>query len=177
MNAWKQGASSQAQTDQFFANLANTTSQFNASQTNAQSQFNAAEGNAVQKFNAELDNQRDQFNAQNSIVIAQNNAQWRREIATADTVAVNRANEINARAILDMSEQSYANLWQYYADSMEWAWKSAESQLDRINDLAVVEIDAKSRERIADEQAKSAAGEAVGGLIGTLGSAYITRMF
>jgi hypothetical protein len=177
-NAARQfNASSQAQTDQFFANLANTTSQFNASQTNAQSQFNAAEGNAVQKFNAELDNQRDQFNAQNSIVIAQNNAQWRREIATADTVAVNRANEINARAILDMSEQSYANLWQYYADSMEWAWKSAESQLDRINDLAVVEIDAKSRERIADEQAKSAAGEAVGGLIGTLGSAYITRMF
>ena len=111
------------------------------------------------------------------LVIAQNNAQWRREIATADTVAVNRANEINARAILDMSEQSYANLWQYYADSMEWAWKSAESQLNRINDLAVVEIDAKSRERIADEQSKSAAGEAVGGLIGTLGSAYITSKF
>ena len=34
------------------------------------------------------------------LVIAQNNAQWRREIATADTVAVNRANEINASAIL-----------------------------------------------------------------------------
>jgi len=60
---------------------------------------------------------------------------------------------------------------------MEWAWTSAESQLDRINDLAVVEINAKSREQIADEQSRSAAGEAVGGLIGTLGSAYITRMF
>ena len=177
-NAARQfNASSQAQTDQFFASLASTTSQFNASQSNAQSQFNAGETNAIQKFNAELDNQRDQFNAQNSIVISQNNAQWRREIATADTVAVNRANEINARSILDMSEQSYANLWQYYADSMEWAWTSAESQLQRTNDLAVVEINAKTRKDIAEEQAASAAGEAVGGLIGTLGSAYISKMF
>jgi hypothetical protein len=177
-NAARQfNASSQAQTDQFFASLASTTSQFNASQSNAQSQFNAGETNAIQKFNAELDNQRDQFNAQNSIVISQNNAQWRREIATADTVAVNRANEINARSILDMSEQSYANLWQYYADSMEWAWTSAESQLQRTNDLAVVEIDAKARKDIAEEQSSSAAGEAVGGLIGTLGSAYISKMF
>jgi len=92
-------------------------------------------------------------------------------------VAVNRANEINARSILDMSEQSYANLWQYYADSMEWAWTSAESQLQRTNDLAVVEINAKTRKDIAEEQAASAAGEAVGGLIGTLGSAYISKMF
>jgi len=177
-NAARQfNASSQAQTDQFFASLASTTSQFNAAQSNAQSQFNAGETNAIQKFNAELDNQRDQFNAQNSIVISQNNAQWRREIATADTVAVNRANEINARSILDMSEQSYANLWQYYADSMEWAWTSAESQLQRTNDLAVVEINAKTRKDIAEEQAASAAGEAVGGLIGTLGSAYISKMF
>jgi len=177
-NAARQfNASSQAQTDQFFASLASTTSQFNASQSNAQSQFNAGETNAIQKFNAELDNQRDQFNAQNSIVISQNNAQWRREIATADTVAVNRANEINARSILDMSEQSYANLWQYYADSMEWAWTSAEKQLDRITDLAVVEIDAKARKDIAEEQSASSAGEAIGGLIGTLGSAYISSKF
>ena len=35
-----------------------------------------------------------QFNAQNRLVIDQNNAQWRRQIATADTVAINRANEI-----------------------------------------------------------------------------------
>ena len=131
----------------------------------------------MNKFVAEVQNQREQFNAQNRLVIDQNNAQWRREIATADTVAINRANELNASALLNMSDAAYKNLWQYYSDSMEWAWKSAESQLNRINDLAVVEIDAKSRERIADEQSKSAAGEAVGGLIGTLGSAYITSKF
>ena len=43
----------------------------------------------------------------------------------------NRANELNANALLDISKNSYDNLWQYYADSMEWAWTSAENELDR----------------------------------------------
>ena len=45
------------------------------------------------------------FNAQNQQVIAQSNANWRRQIASADTVAVNRANELNAQSILGISNQ------------------------------------------------------------------------
>jgi hypothetical protein len=120
-----------------------------------------------------LNNQRDQFNAQNQIVIAQANAQWRRQIATADTAAVNRANELNASAILDISKQAYSNLWNYYADTMEWAWTSAENQIDRNNALAIAELDAATRSRVAAEGSSSAAGNAVGSLIGTLGSAWI----
>jgi hypothetical protein len=173
-NASRQfNASSQNQVDQFFANLASQTSQFNASQVNAQSQFNAGQRNTLERFNAELNNQRDQFNAQNQLVIAQSNAQWRREIATADTAAVNRANELNANAILDIGNQAYANLWNYYADTMEWAWTSAENQIDRTNALAIAELDAAARKAIAGEQASSAAGTAIGSLIGTLGSAWI----
>ncbi len=166
-------ASSQNQVDQFFANLSSTTSQFNATQTNAQAQFNAGQANTVERFNAEQNNLRDQFNAQNQIVIAQSNATWRREIATADTAAVNRANELNASAILDISSQAYDNLWQYFGDTMEWAWKSAESQIDRNNALAIAELDAKARKQIAEESSSSDAGAAVGSLIGTLGSAWI----
>ena len=173
-NASRQfNASSQTQVDQFFANLANQVSQFNTSQINAQGQFNAGQANTIERFNAELNNQRDQFNAQNQLVIGQSNAQWRREIATADTAAVNRANELNATAILDISKQAYDNLWNYYADTMEWAWTSAENQIDRNNALAIAELDAKSRSQIAAEQGKSASGQAIGSLIGTLGSAFI----
>jgi len=166
-------ASSQNQTDQFFANLGSQVSQFNATQQNAQAQFNAGQTNTVSRFNAELNNQRDQFNAQNQMVIAQSNAQWRRQIATADTAAVNRANELNANAILDISKQAYSNLWNYYSDTMEWAWTSAENQIDRNNALAIAELDAKARTDIASEQSSSAAGNAIGSLIGTLGSAWI----
>jgi len=177
-NAARQfNASSQNQVDQFFANLQSQTAQFNASQQNAQSQFNAGQVNTIERFNAELNNQRDQFNAQNQLVIAQSNAQWRREIATADTAAVNRANELNASAILDVSKQAYDNLWTYYADSMEWAWESAENQLDRINNLAIANLDAKTRGEVAKEQSSSAAGSALGGMVGSLGSALIKGYF
>ena len=152
-------ATSQNQVDQFFANLAQQTSQYNATQQNAQSQFNAGQANTVNRFNAEMNNQRDQFNAQNQTVIAQANAQWRRQIATADTAAVNRANEINAAAILGMSDSAYNNMWSYYADTMEWAWTTAESELDRQMNLAVASINAdadRDVEKIIGDYASSA---------------------
>ena len=175
-NAAKQfNASSENQVDQFFANLASQTSQFNATQTNAQSQFNAGQVNTVERFNAEMNNQRDQYNATNQLAIAQNNAVWRREIATADTVAVNRANELNASAVLDISKEAYDNLWSHYNDTMEWAWTSADNQLDRINKMAIAELDAKAKTDAMAMQSSSAAGTAVGSLIGSLGKAAITK--
>jgi len=144
-NAARQfNASSQNQVDQFFANLKTQVSQFNATQANAQNQYNAGQANTVARFNAELQNQRDQFNAQNQSVIAQSNAQWRRQIATADTAAINRANEINAQNVLDISKTAYDNLWQYYSDAMEYAWESADNELDRQNAIARARIAADS---------------------------------
>jgi len=175
-NAARQfNATSQNQVDQFFANLSSQVSQFNSTQANAQAQFNAGEANTVERFNSEINNQRDQFNAQNQLVIAQANAQWRREIATADTVAVNRANELNANAILDISKTSYDNLWTYYSDTMEWAWKSAESELDRIANVAIAEIDADSDTASAKLQSSGSAKSGIGAMIGQLGAAAITK--
>ena len=168
-------ATSQNQVDQFFSNLAQQASQFNATQANAQAQFNAGQVNTVERFNAEINNQRDQFNAQNQLAIAQNNAVWRREIATADTVAVNRANELNANAVLDISKEAYDNLWSHYNDTMEWAWTSADNQLDRINQLAIAELSSDIRKEVAAMESSSAAGSAVGNLIGTLGAAAISK--
>ena len=163
-NAARQfNASSQNQVDQFFANLSSQTSQFNAAQQNSQAQFNAGQVNTVERFNAEMLNQRDQFNAQNQMVIAQSNAQWRRQIATADTAAVNRANELNANAILDISKTAYNNLWNYYADTMEWAWTSADNAQDRMNQLATAKIAADSSMDIQKLENKSANSAALGG--------------
>jgi len=163
-NAARQfNASSQNQVDQFFANLSQQTSQFNATQSNAQAQFNAGQANTVNRFNAELNNQRDQFNAQNQVVIAQSNAQWRRQIATADTAAVNRANELNAAAVLDISKQSYDNLWNYYADTMEWAWTSAENDKDRVVQMALGELSAKTQENLAKLKLDAEESGAIGG--------------
>ena len=175
-NAARQfNATSQNQVDQFFANLATQTAQFNATQANAQSQFNAGQVKTVERFNAEMNNQRDQYNATNQLAIAQNNVVWRREIATADTAAVNRANELNANAILDISKEAYDNLWSYYADTMEWAWTSADNQLERINKMAIAQLDADTMLKTNQMSSSSSAGTAIGGLIGTLGSAAIKK--
>ena len=172
-NASRQfNATSDNQTKQFMANLANNISQFNATQANAQAQFNAGEANTVERFNAEVRNQRDQFNAQNQLTIAQSNAVWRREIATADTVAINRANELNAKAVLDVSNVAYNNMWSFYSDTVEWAWKSAESELDRINAIAIAEI-SKEAQQYAANATKAAAGKkALGSVIGSIFSAF-----
>jgi hypothetical protein len=173
-NAARQfNATSQNQVEQFFANLASTVAQANTSQANAQAQFNAGELNTLQRFNSEVSNQRDQFNATNQLAIAQNNAVWRRELATADTASVNRANELNAKAVLDVSNEQYNNLWQFYADTMEWAWKSSESEFDRIRDMTVANISADAQKEAAKRAESTARGSAVGSLIGTLGAAYI----
>ena len=137
INASKQfNATSENQTKQFTKNMQTQVEQFNATQVNAMDSQNQQEANAMEKFKTEINNQRDQFTAANQLVVDQNNAVWRREIATADTAAVNRANELNAAATLDMSKSAFNNLWNYYGDTMEWAWTSAENQQERWNKLA-----------------------------------------
>ncbi len=165
-NAARQfNATSQNQVDEFFANLANQTAQFNATQANAQAQFNAGQANTVNRFNAEMNNQRDQFNAQNQTVIAQSNAQWRRQIATADTAAVNRANEINAAAILNISDTAYNNMWSYYADTMEWAWTTAENEAQRAMQIAVAHINADASKDVQKIKGDYESSAAVGGFV------------
>jgi len=161
-------ATSENQTNQFFANLATQTSQFNAAQTNAMSQFNAGEANVMERFAAEMMNQRDQFNAQNRLVIDQNNAQWRRQVATADTAAINRANEINATNLLNMSNTAYNDLWSYYQDSMEYAWNSAENERERIMNLAIAKLQIDSAADIAADRRDYESASAWGGLIATM---------
>ena len=159
-------ATSQNQTDQFFQNLGQQANQFNATQMNAQEQFNAGQTNTIERFNAEINNQRDQFNAQNQTVIAQSNATWRRQIATEATGNTNRANELNAQNVLGISNQAYNNLWQYYGDTMEWAWTSAENERSRVIELAMAQLQADSSTDIQKMKDDTASSTAFGSLIG-----------
>lgn len=167
-NAARQfNASSQNQTDQFFANLILQSKQFNAQQSNAILQFNTEQTNTISRFNAEIQNQRDQFNAQNRLVIDQSNAQWRREIATANTAATNRANEFNATKAMELTTIEYNNVWQQFRDEIEYSWKSADNAADRINQITRQEISSNATV-LAAAMAKDAA------LTETIGKAAAT---
>lgn len=137
-------ATSENQTNQFFAQLISQADQFNVAQMNGIGQFNADQTNAISKFNTEAQNLRDQFNAQNRLIIDQSNAQWRRDIATANTAAINRANEFNATKAQEISMITYNNQWQQYRDEIEYAWRSSESSAERTNRIALGEISANA---------------------------------
>ena len=135
---------------------------------NAIAQFNAGEDNAMEKFNSEIENQRDQFNASNALVVAQYNAGWRREIATAKTATINRVNEINATNILDISTQAYANLWAEQSDLLEYAWTSSEGERDRQNSITLSHLAAQKDRTQAEMEADLASSNAMGDFVGKL---------
>ena len=175
-NAAKQfNATSENQTDQFFASLTSSVSQFNATQKNAQDKFNSGEATSVSKFNAELRNQREQFNANNSLVINQSNAQWRRTVATADTAAINRANEVNAKSLLDISNTAYNNLWQENRDEMDWAYKISEGENDRYNAIVRATISAEASIAVAGKSSDGDFWSSLGSLVGTVAGAYVKK--
>lgn len=163
LNASRQfNASSQNQTDQFFANLTTQVKQFNATQTNAMAQFNTDQTNTIKKFNAETQNQRDQFNASNRLVIDQSNATWRREIATADTAAINRSNEFNATKAMELTTIEYNNMWQRYRDNIEFSWKTSENNAERVNKIVTQEISANGTIMAASINKDAKVAESIG---------------
>jgi hypothetical protein len=119
--------------------------QFNASQKNAIAQFNTDQANALAKFNAEAQNQRETFNATQRLVIDQSNAQWQREISTANTAATNAANNLNAQLSQNMTLAEYNNETQLYRDSVTFAWQQGQNDLDRANKIAVTTISGEAQ--------------------------------
>ena len=146
-------ATSENQTDQFFANLTANVGQFNASQANAMDQFNVNTVNALRQFNAEVQNQRDMFNAQNGLVVAQANAQWRQNIATLNNAAQNESNMDFAKTINALTSKNLDEIWQRERDNMSFAFTSSESAMDRALQIVLADKELESvRTQLAAEE-------------------------
>ena len=63
---------------------------------------------------------------------------WKQQVATTDTAAQNYANEFNAKALLDISNTAYSNMWSHMGDLMEWAWTSGENAKSRLHELTLL---------------------------------------
>lgn len=169
INAAKQfNATSQNQVNQFYDNLAATISTFNAGQINAMQQFNTGEENAMRKFNAELSDARERFNIQNQLIVDQSNAEWRRSINTANTAAVNAANQLNAANLLNISNTAMNNIWQEYRDNASWAFTAAENQKNREYNLAAAALERDFISQQMDRSKKDAMISSVGSFVANL---------
>ena len=162
-------ASSEMQTDQFFANLTSTVSMFNTEQSAARDRFNAGEANAMEQFNTSIVNQRDQFNAQNSLIVEQANAAWLQSVSTQDTAAQNLANRDQAMAASEMTSLAFNAMIQESRDLMSFAWQTEDSNANRATQLAVANM-VSDDAKVAGAAAKS---EAIWGAVGTFAAAAI----
>ena len=161
-NAMSQfNATSQNQSDQFFARLETQVSESNTAQSNAMEQFNAGEVNALTKFQEQLNNQRDLFNAQNQLVIAQANAQWRQQLATINNAAQNEANRQDALQANGLTQKGLDEIWQRERDLMAYAFTSAENAQSRRVELLKQELQ-------NDTASDSAFSTALGGFAGAV---------
>jgi hypothetical protein len=154
-------AASQNQIRQFMMNQDAQIDMFNNTQMNAMNQFNVGEENAINRFNQEIQNQRDMFNAQNQLVVAQANTQWRQNIATINNASINEANMREAMAANNLTAQGIAELWQQERDLMNYAWQTADNELERQNKLALQNIS-------ADATSSSGLAGAAGSFLGSI---------
>ncbi len=151
-------AANENQTNQFFASLTSQVSQFNASQQNAIDQFNAGQANSLREFNSNLQQQRDLFNAQNGLVVAQANAQWRQNLATLNTAAVNESNMNFAQTMNALTSTNLDATWQKERDLMSYAFSAEQTAGDRALQIVLADKELEAvREKIANDE-KTAKG-------------------
>ena len=158
-------AESQAQVDQFFAQLGVSVEAANANRRAAQEQFNVNEANAMRQFVTNVENQRQQFNANMQAQIDQSNAQWRRQANTADTQAINESNRINAQNLFNMTQQAQNNLWNEYRDRAQWAMQTAENTLERQHQLTVAAMEADANSDLYDKEMMFNSAAGIGSLV------------
>jgi hypothetical protein len=160
-------AQSQNEKDQFFSSLNASIDQFNTTQQNAMKQFNASEGNDVGKFNAQMENDREKFYRDMQFQIDTANAKWRQTVTLNEDQQKFEAAATDVKNKVGLSTEQLNRLWDRSDSLLDYAWKSAESEADRKNSVALMKLQGNINSSIADQQAS---GNLLGTLLGIGGS-------
>lgn len=118
--------------NEFNASAANTASIQQAGLGEQAQQFNSSQTQALNQFNSQLSFNTQQFNAQNAFAIDQSNVLWQRSVNTANTSAVNAANQVNVQNAFNLSSSALNNLWQEFRDQASFQFTSTQNQ-DMLN--------------------------------------------
>ena len=170
-NAAKQfNATSENQSNQFFADLATSVAMNNQVQRNTMARFNAGEKNAIETMLFQEQNRREEFNAQASLEIAQANTAWAQKIATTDNATLNQAARDAAIAANEFTMTGYNNVVQNMRDAVDYAWRSSENARERENRLLLQEMSEEAA-------AARAAGAGAGKIVNTLLEGYMDYRF
>jgi hypothetical protein len=161
-------AKSETQVNEFYDQLGVTVAKYNADREVAMHQIEIDQANSVAKFNAKLTDARDKVNTNLKSIIDQSNSVWRRQINTANTAEQNRANQLNAAAVLGITTSSLANLWQEYRDEASFSFTTSENLLQRNQQLALTAISNQFAESMFEAQVDADNQKSMGVFLGRL---------
>ena len=165
-NAARQfNAKSQAQTDQFFAELEVQVDNSNKNRMASMEQFNADQKNAAIRYYDKLNDSRDKFDSNMEVQIAQSNVSWRRAINTANTDRQNEENRLNALNLLGIQQSAMDKLWQRYRDEASWLVQQSENKAQRAHQVALYAQDNEFKKEIYDDTSKDAFYSQIGGAV------------
>ncbi len=177
-------AANALEADKVNAQLALSASQYNAAEKNKVSMFNKSAADELLKFNAQEANNRAEFNANLATQINIANAKVLAEVSTANTREVNAMAAVNAKNATDLSASTYAQLSQTYRDKIEQAWKTADNNETRANEISKANIASASNKYTADASADAAFYASMGQLAvalmstgGTSGKSALDTLF
>ena len=111
---------------------------------------------SINQFNSQLADQRERFNVQNQQVIDQSNTNWRRQINTGNTAAINAANQTNAQNLLNISNFAMSSLWQQWRDEASWTNDAAQNSLNRAHNMAVAALERQTAFDLQDQESRDA---------------------
>ena len=155
-NALEQfNATTKNQAEQFAAELEVSVDEINADAINDRAEFDAELTATISQFNATMKNNREQFDVENQLAIDASNVQWRRDVNTANTAALNSAIQFDITNMLDMQNSALSNLWNHYDTLLNMAWKSEENAIDRSTQIAIATMQEELRKQISEADADS----------------------
>ena len=99
--------------------------------------------------------------------IDQSNAQWRRQINTAETALQNETNRINVQNQYNLTSNALNQLWQKYRDNAAWNFQKSQSQLQRQHEIGIMAMEFANTQELYDQEQENAIGAGVGNWLAT----------
>jgi hypothetical protein len=159
--------------NKYYDNLNTSIKTFNASQKNSMEQFNAGEANSLAQFNANLENNREQFYREMQYNIDVANTKWRQTVTLTNTEMQFQAAATDVKNMVDLSTEQLNQLWDRSDAILDYTWKSAETSLERENQLAIGKMNLEAANNQASATRSAGRSSATGQIIGTIAAAAI----
>lgn len=163
-------AGAQNEKDMFYSNLEASINQFNTAQKNAMEQFNTGESNDMSQFNAQMENAREEFYKNMQFAIDTANVKWRQTITMTENQQKFEAASTDVKNLVGISVEQLNQIWDRADALLDYAWKAADNEADRKNQIALVKLQGQLQNQAADS-----AG--FGNILGTILGAGAEALF